>query len=245
MWDLSTPPSDASSLPEGVEPNSVDIAILIFVLSALHPQEWQRAVANVYKMLKPGGMAFIRDYGRYDLAQLRIKKGRMLGENFYIRGDGTRVYFFDAGDLSEMLTGSRTAFKPQEETTTTTEIVDDGEGTATGFTIDERSGVKLEHGKPPSTRFVHPEVDPKDYIPRVDYPFHETPTIEGESGEQQERIDPFVTPHEELGLPPNPLFRIEQLGVDRRLVRRDTGLFVTQGSFADGHSADGQPQRAN
>lgn len=39
-----------SSLPEGVEPNSVDIAIMIFVLSALHPLEWQLAIANVYKV---------------------------------------------------------------------------------------------------------------------------------------------------------------------------------------------------
>lgn len=40
----------STSLPEGVEPGTVDIAIMIFVLSALHPLEWQRAIANVYKV---------------------------------------------------------------------------------------------------------------------------------------------------------------------------------------------------
>ncbi|KAF3309220.1 hypothetical protein TWF173_011302 [Orbilia oligospora] len=99
-------------LPEGIEPESLDVVILIFVFSALHPDQWAHAVNNVNKCLKKGGKVLFRDYGRGDLAQVRFKKGRFLQENFYIRGDGTRVYFFDRDELGNIFDPK---YKPQVE----------------------------------------------------------------------------------------------------------------------------------
>ncbi|KAK6464770.1 S-adenosyl-L-methionine-dependent methyltransferase [Scheffersomyces coipomensis] len=99
VWDLANPDG---IIPEDLEENSVDIVIMIFVFSALHPDEWKHAVNNLAKVLKPGGKILFRDYGRYDLAQVRFKKERLLEDNFYIRGDGTRVYFFTEEELREI-----------------------------------------------------------------------------------------------------------------------------------------------
>ncbi|KAJ2684882.1 hypothetical protein GGH99_003910 [Coemansia sp. RSA 1285] len=97
VWDLSS-----AELPPQVEPESVDILLMIFVFSALHPDQWIQAVENAYKIVKPGGIVLFRDYGRNDLAQLRFKKSRLLAGNLYIRGDGTRVYFFTNSELAEI-----------------------------------------------------------------------------------------------------------------------------------------------
>ncbi|PLB45455.1 putative methyltransferase [Aspergillus steynii IBT 23096] len=103
VWDVSAVPDEnQNGLPPGLTEGSVDVVILIFIFSALAPNQWEQAIRNVHRVLKPGGRVLFRDYGRGDLAQVRFKKGRYMGENFYIRGDGTRVYFFDKEQLRQM-----------------------------------------------------------------------------------------------------------------------------------------------
>jgi len=100
VWDVA-----GDELPPGLEEGSVDVALLVFIFSALSPLQWKKAVENVHRLLKPGGQVCFRDYGRGDLAQVRFRKGRYLDENFYIRGDGTRVYFFEKDELAAVWCG--------------------------------------------------------------------------------------------------------------------------------------------
>jgi tRNAThr (cytosine32-N3)-methyltransferase len=103
VWDVaSVPTEEDNGLPPGLTEGSVDVVILIFIFSALAPTQWDQAIRNIYRVLKPGGRVLFRDYGRGDLAQVRFKKGRYMEENFYVRGDGTRVYFFDEDQLVDM-----------------------------------------------------------------------------------------------------------------------------------------------
>ena len=125
-WDISS-----ENMPPGVREDSVDVVLLVFIFSALNPRQWGAAVRNVWRVLKPGGEVCFRDYGKGDLTQVRFKKGRLLEDNFYIRGDGTRVYFFEEDELKRIWRGTGTA---NQEVGANCE---DG-GTSSGLAKDER-----------------------------------------------------------------------------------------------------------
>ncbi|CBX90174.1 hypothetical protein LEMA_P063000.1 [Plenodomus lingam JN3] len=117
VWDVASPPSAANTgLPPGLAEASVDVVLMIFIFSALAPTQWHQALCNIWRVLKPGGQVLFRDYGRGDLAQVRFKKGRYLEENFYVRGDGTRVYFFEQDELRGIWEGATSAVDGERAT---------------------------------------------------------------------------------------------------------------------------------
>ncbi len=84
---------DLSSIPD----ESLDVITSIFVFSALPPEKFDLAVANVLSKLKPSALWLFRDYAVNDAAQLRFKDDRKISDKLYVRQDGTLSYFFDKG----------------------------------------------------------------------------------------------------------------------------------------------------
>ncbi|CAJ0598819.1 unnamed protein product [Cylicocyclus nassatus] len=96
LVDLST---SSKKSPFAAE---ADIATLIFVLSAIHPDKHAIAVKNMRNYVKTGGTVIVRDYGVNDYAMIRFKRGAKLAERFYVRQDGTRSYYFTLEELEEL-----------------------------------------------------------------------------------------------------------------------------------------------
>lgn len=73
-----------------------DLNTLIFVLSAIVPENHQMVMNKIFEWMKPGSFFYFRDYGRYDFGQLNLssKGNRKLKDNFYMKNDGVCVYYF-------------------------------------------------------------------------------------------------------------------------------------------------------
>lgn len=78
-----------------------DVATLLFCLSAIGPEHQATAAANAVQALKPGAVLVLRDYGRYDQAQLQLarQRGKRLQEHFYVKQDQTKCYYFSTDEL--------------------------------------------------------------------------------------------------------------------------------------------------
>lgn len=81
-----------------------DYGILMFVLSAIKPEEHLGVIKKISNKIKKGGIVYFRDYARYDLAQIRFaQRGKnKVGDNLYMRKDNTLSYFFDKTDIENM-----------------------------------------------------------------------------------------------------------------------------------------------
>ena len=93
---------------------SVDLCLCMFVLSAIAPFNQPAVFREMARVLKPGGKVLIRDYGRFDEAQLRFKGSNKIHENFYARQDGTCAYYFTTEELHSLASDAGLAVEENE-----------------------------------------------------------------------------------------------------------------------------------
>lgn len=82
----------------------IDFLTLVFVLSAVSPENHLQVMKKMIATMASDSYLFFRDYGQFDLAQLRLaeKSRTKLKDNFYLKCDGTRCFYFSEDYLKDL-----------------------------------------------------------------------------------------------------------------------------------------------
>ena len=93
------------------KPLTAHFSHLIFVLSAIAPEHFIKVAKKIYDQLAPGAVLYFRDYGKYDLGQIRFAKkaNAKLKDNFYVCQDKTRRYYFTLDEVKQIFCGGEDA----------------------------------------------------------------------------------------------------------------------------------------
>ncbi|XP_044485907.1 tRNA N(3)-methylcytidine methyltransferase METTL2-like isoform X2 [Mangifera indica] len=85
-----------------MSPQAIEL-VKIFMLSAVSPKKMPLILENIKSVLKPNGFVLVRDYAVGDFAQVKLQgRNQMIGDNFYVRGDGTCSFYFSEDFLSTL-----------------------------------------------------------------------------------------------------------------------------------------------
>ncbi|KAI5192822.1 tRNAThr (cytosine32-N3)-methyltransferase [Nematocida minor] len=95
--------------------DSVDIILLIYTLSAVHPSAYPSVFRLMHRTLGAGGIVIFKDYYEMDLTQLRFKESQVLDKNLYVRGDDTYVYYFSRCEIEKQIEGLFRIVKYKED----------------------------------------------------------------------------------------------------------------------------------
>jgi methyltransferase-like protein 6 len=87
---------------------TANFGLFLFVLSAISPENFNKVARKIFEQMAEGAILYFRDYGRYDLAQLRLaqRSNQKLKDNFYVRSDKTRAYYFTTEEVKEIFEGA-------------------------------------------------------------------------------------------------------------------------------------------
>lgn len=98
--------ADTRAVTAPLPAGGCDVALLIFVLSAMDAPLQRDVARSAHAALRPGGVLLLRDYAAGDAIQRKFEQtpgARVLSDALCVRGDATLAFFFERDVLVALL----------------------------------------------------------------------------------------------------------------------------------------------